>query len=152
MTRTGRFDRFFSLISNIQCRDKRELKEQLVWQYSNLRTTSLKDFFEMDKAGYYAMCDAISRELIATKQANKATLAMETKRLRSSILLRLQRYGIDTTSWVHVNKFLEQPRICGKRLYELSIEEMQNLIPKLESILDKQRDKKENERNLSTLN
>ncbi len=152
MIRTGKFDRFFSLISNIQCPDKKELKEQLVWQYSNLRTTSLKDFYEMDKAGYYNMCDAISRELIANKKASKETLVMETKRLRSSILLRLQRYGIDTTNWVNVNKFLEQPRICGKRLYELTIEEMSELIPKLESILDKQKVKKENERNMSTLN
>lgn len=60
------------------------------------------------------------------------------KRQRSGVLKRLQKLGVDTTNWVAVNTFLRNPRIAGKSLYELSGDELQSLIPKLESILKKQ--------------
>ena len=64
-----------------------------------------------------------------------------TKRLRSGILVRLQKYGVDTTDWQCVNRFLEQKKIAGKRLYEMTNDEMKELIPKLESMLKKQAEK-----------
>jgi len=61
----------------------------------------------------------------------------ETKKLRSSILKKLQLHGVDTTDWTCVNQFLENPRIAGKRLYNMTNNEMQELIKKLGSILGK---------------
>lgn len=66
----------------------------------------------------------------------------ETKKLRSSILKKLQLHGVDTTDWTCVNRFLEQPRIAGKRLYNMSNEEMLALIKKLGSILGKDSEKR----------
>lgn len=61
----------------------------------------------------------------------------EMKKLRSSILKKLQLHGVDTTDWTCVNRFLENPRIAGKRLYNMTNAEMQSLIKKLGSILSK---------------
>ena len=60
-----------------------------------------------------------------------------TKKLRSAILHRLQKHGVDTTQWANVNSFMENPRIAGKRLYDMSDDEMRAFIPKMESILAK---------------
>ncbi len=74
------------------------------------------------------------------------------KSKRSAILKRLQKHGIDTTDWRKVNAFLEQPRIAGKRLYEMSIEEMQNFIRKMESILKKDKEQQEKMKQLTLFN
>ena len=65
-----------------------------------------------------------------------------TKKLRSQILKKLQQHGVDTTDWTNVNRFMEQPRIAGKRLYNMNHEEMKSLIRKLGSILGKDADKR----------
>jgi len=67
----------------------------------------------------------------------------ETKKLRSSILKKLQLHGVDTTDWTCVNLFLENPRIAGKRLYNMSNQEMRDLIKKLGSILGKDAEKRQ---------
>lgn len=67
--------------------------------------------------------------------------AQRTKKLRSQILVKLQKHGVDTTDWSKVNQFLENPRIAGKRLYNMTHDEMQALIRKLGSILDKDAEK-----------
>ena len=66
----------------------------------------------------------------------------ETKKLRSSILKKLQKHGVDTTDWTCVNRFLENPRIAGKLLYNMNHQEMRDLIKKLGSILTKDADKR----------
>lgn len=62
----------------------------------------------------------------------------EMKRRRSAVLKRLQWLGVDTTDWGAVNAFCLAPRIAGKKFRELGCEELISLIPKLESILNKQ--------------
>jgi hypothetical protein len=76
----------------------------------------------------------------------------ETKKLRSSILKKLQLHGVDTTDWTCVNRFLENPRIAGKRLYNMSNEEMRLLIKKLGSILGKDATKKQEIERITKLN
>ena len=146
----GIYDRFFALLNQIPADDKEELKEQLVWQYSNMLTTSLKEFAKQKPNEYKRMLDdmQVQVEKCNPTQFRKA----ETKRLRSAILHRLQKYGIDTTQWPVVNKFLEQPRIAGKRLYDLSNDEMSALIPKLENILKKDMERAEREREMAINN
>jgi hypothetical protein len=79
---------------------------------------------------------------IKVAAARKTYTDPEKKRLRSSILLRLQKHGVDTTHWKNVNLFLLQPRIAGKMLFEMSVPEMKALIPKLEAILSKDEKKR----------
>lgn len=55
---------------------------------------------------------------------------------RSQVLSQLQRIGVytDNRDWHSVNAYLEQPRIAGKRLYEMCIEELDALSIKLRAI------------------
>ena len=76
----------------------------------------------------------------------------ETKKLRSSILKKLQLHGVDTTDWICVNRFLENPRIAGKRLYNMDQQEMRDLIKKLGSILGKDATKKQEIERITKLN
>lgn len=146
----GAYDRFFALLNQIPHPDKDEFKEELVWQYSNMLTTSLKEFAKQNPEEYKRML--ADMQVQAEKANPRRYLDRETKRLRSAILHRMQKYGIDTTSWAVVNRFLEQPRIAGKRLYDLSIDEMTALIPKLENILYKDMVKREQEREMAINN
>lgn len=150
MKTKGKFDKFFSLLAFMPDGDKEALKEDLVWQFSNMLTTSIKEFHDTNPEGYKRMLVKMQEEV--DKHNPKRFALLETKRLRSSILHRLQKFGVDTTDWPSVNKFLESPKIAGKRLYNMSNEEMEALIPKLESMLNKQRIQHDRERELANMN
>lgn len=150
MRTKGQFNRFYSLLSLMPDPDKEALKEDLVWQFSDLRTTSLREFHSVNPEGYARMLMMMQGEV--DRHNPKRFALLETKRLRSAILHRLQRYGVDTTCWGSVNAFLQSPRIAGKRLYNMSTEEMEALIPKLESILRKEFERKDAERHLAKCN
>ncbi len=133
--------RFFSLLKQIPKADK----EDLVWQYSHYTTTSLREFAASKPKEYEKMIEDM-QSLVNGINNN------ELKRLRSAILHRLQKHGVDTTKWENVNRFMSMPRIAGKPLYELSIEEMQSLIPKMEAILQKDKAINEKIERLACLN
>jgi hypothetical protein len=126
--------RFYSLLRQIPQANK----EEFVWQYSNLATTSLNEFYEKNPQGYRRMISDMQKlvdEINGYRPDNAKTA--ELKHLRSAILHRLQKHGVDTTDWNKVNAFMRQPRIAGKTLGEMTIEEMQEFIPKIQSILAK---------------
>ncbi|MDR0834626.1 MAG: hypothetical protein LBN93_10675 [Candidatus Symbiothrix sp.] len=131
--------RFYALLRQIPQADK----EEFVWQYSGLLTTSLNEFAERKPCEYRHMINEMQvlvNEMNghASNDANSAKRA-EEKRLRSAILHRLQKHGVNTADWNSVNAFMRQPRIAGKTLGEMSISEMQAFIPKIQSILSKDR-------------
>lgn len=129
--------RFFGLLKKLPSTSKQDL----VWQYSNMLTDSLSEFHQRDPHGYARMIADLQQlannmeqtEPEKPQQPDQRT----TKKLRSGILHRLQKHGVDTTKWACVNSFMENPRIAGKRLYDMSDDEMREFIPKLESILKK---------------
>ncbi len=124
--------RFYGLLAKLPY----SKKEDLVWQYSGMLTNSLSEFARKNPRGYERMINEmqlLANTLQIPDKPNKA----EIKRLRSAILHRLQKHGIDTTNWDKVNSFMQNPRIAGKRLYEMTEAEMQAFIPKMESILKK---------------
>ncbi len=140
--------RFYALLSRLPQTSKTEL----VWQYSNMSTDSLYEFYRSNPAAYNRMLDDMQQLVTSvTRQAGPANQA-ELKKLRSGILHRLQKHGVDTTDWSKVNQFLENPRIAGKRLYDLTEAEMRVLIPKLESILRKDKQKQAELARLTQLN
>lgn len=107
------------------------LKDDLVYQFTGGRTTSLR---EMTLGEYKQMC--------ASMRANNRGLSPETfraeiKRRRSAVLLRLQKIGVDTTDWAHVDNYCLNKKIAGKRFAAISLDELAELIPKLENILRK---------------
>lgn len=124
-------------------------KESLVWLYSGMLTTSLREFLKEKPEDYKRMIADLQMKI---NNPGKSNQDPEIKRLRSSILHRLQKHGVDTTNWASVNIFLQQPRIAGKRLYEMTGPEMQSLIKKLESILAKDEEFRNKEIRISNCN
>ena len=146
MIKHGTFDKFFALLAKMPGADK----DELIWSASGMLTTSLREFHEKNPEGFKRMLANMQIEVNKNSLANEQRLMI--KSLRSSILTRLQKHGVDTTDWACINKFLERPQIAGKRLYDMSIEEMRALIPKLESILRKDLLKREEESRFAKMN
>lgn len=127
---------FYVLLASMPGADK----EELVWEYSHKLTTSLAEFYKTKPAQYKKMISDMQRTISQSAKPDDRTkliIDRELKRRRSAILLRIQKLGVDTTNWNAVNKFMRNPRIAGKTLGEMDTEEMDLLIPKLESILKK---------------
>ena len=104
-----------------------EFKESVVSQFTNRRTTSLR---EMTRKEYDMMCDkleGVTAKLIRT--------AKDVQRKHRSQCLRLmQKLGLDTTDWTRINAFCQDPRIAGKVFSQLSNEELEQLSVKLRAI------------------
>lgn len=123
----GRFGRFFGLIKG---REKYIDKDEMVLQFTNGRTTHLH---EMKKAEFEEMCDCI-QERFSQDQSYKE----KVRKARCAVLLSVARLGISTVdNWDEVNAFLLSPKIAGKLLYEMDLEELKNLKRKLEAIIRK---------------
>ena len=115
---------FFKLIQQLP----EAKKEEIVWSYSNGATESLSAFLRDDPNGYTLMIKELNKRV-------QMEIDRETKRLRSAILTRLQKYGIDTSDWHEVNRFLELPIVIEKtkineekRVNEITKEERRNLV------------------------
>ena len=141
--------RFFALIKQLPGTDK----EDLVWQYSHMLTNSLSEFYEKRPEDYHRMISDLQQTVNEMGRAmpQKEDIA-ELKYWRSAILHRLQKYGIDTTDWSKVNGFMSQSRIAGKTLGKMTIDEMKTLVPKLESILKKEKNRRIKIEQLARLN
>lgn len=99
-------------------------KDELVQQFTDGRTTSLKE-----------MTDSEYMQMIGALEEASAPARTELKRWRSSALLRIGRLGINTIdNWDGINAFVSSSKIAGKPFYDLSIAELQVLVRKLESI------------------
>lgn len=128
-TKPTTYSRFYALLGRM-AGDREQIKEILVSRYSNGRTASLR---EMKAAEYEAMCDAMEAE-IKHPGLTELEYKRELKRLRSAVLKRMQKIGIDTTSWDAVDTFCLQPRISGKKFAQLQLHELEVMIAKLEAI------------------
>lgn len=133
--RKRNYSRFYALAKDKGI-DLEQHKETLVSQFTDGRTTSLR---EMTNAEYEDMCDCIQ----SGKQRGESNELYKERlrKARSAALNRMQRLGIDTAdrTFASVNRFCLNPRITGKPFGLLSIEELEALVPKLEAILRKSR-------------
>lgn len=135
MKKKRNYSRFYA-ICRAKSIDLSLYKEVLVAQFSAGRTNHLS---EMTDREYDDMCaclqsgKAIGEEVSSYKE--------RLRKARSGVLNRMQRLGVDTAdrSFSPVNDFCMNPRIAGKPFGELSPEELNALIPKLEAILRKPR-------------
>lgn len=144
MNKKGVHDKFFSLLSQMPGASK----EDMVWQYSGMLTTSLREFYAKKPEEYKRMV----ADLAVKAASKRAGQDQDIKKLRSAILKRLQQHGVDTADWTRVNTFLAQPRIAGKLLFEMDANEMRKLIAKLEQIFRKDAEVREYETKLSECN
>ena len=114
------YTRFYGLLRQYPGMDK----DEIVLQFTDGRTTHLT---EMNDAEYAEM-------LAALEEAARPSHA-ELKRWRSSALLRIGRLGINTIdNWDGINAFVSSPKIAGKPFYELTIQDLRDLVRKLEMI------------------
>ena len=100
-------------------------KEDLVLQWTNGRTSSLKEMSEREYT------------LMIRQLRQKVENLEEKKKARSAVLKQLQLYGIDTTDWDAVDRFCCTPRIAGKPFRYLTIPELKALRVKMLSIRNK---------------
>ncbi len=129
MRKVKNFARFYACLNSVQTVDKEDTKQSLVYQFTGGRTTSLR---EMSTKEYDAMCDSIDPKMERTIRETA-----EIKAHRSAVLKRLQKLGVDTTDWNAVDRFCLDNRIAGKKFYNLTIEELDAMIPKLIAIAKK---------------
>lgn len=120
VTNFGRFYTAIRAMSIIGDRD--EVKRQIVWQYTNGRTESLK---EMTRREYERCCDELERRNGYRDQLRKE---------RSATLKLMQKAGIDTTDWNRINAFCLDRRIAGKEFGRLSTDELSQLRLKIRAI------------------
>lgn len=111
-----------------------EQRRAMLYELTDGRTNSTKDltYAEAQYLSGFLNGAAQMADNIGTQLEQKAM-----KRMRSAVLKRLQQIGIDTTDWDNVNAYLSSKKIAGKPLYNLDYNELQALIPKLESIKKK---------------
>jgi hypothetical protein len=86
--------------------------------------------------------DELIRRLNAM-QSSRTKTPDNIRRARSVVLTLLNRLGIyaDNGDWSTVNRFLLNPRIAGKMLYELNEEELKALSRKLRAMIKKREDR-----------
>ena len=103
-------------------------------QFTDGRTESLK---EMTQQEYDEMCDCLHQGRPAGM--SRYEYEKELRYYRSGVLKRLQKLGVNTADdrLVAVNQYCQSPRIAGKPFGLLTIDELKNLIPKLEAMLKK---------------
>ena len=144
MKKTQNHSQFYVLLAKMPGVEK----EELVWEASHMLTTSLSEFLDKNPSGYKAMIANMHRTIAKMRPQNNTDI----KIYRSALLKRMQKYGIDTTDWTKVNGFLKQPKIAGKVMYDLSIDEIKNLISKMESIMTKRNIERAEIKRLEQLN
>jgi len=115
---------FYALLKRMPEMDK----ESLVLQWTDGRTSSLR---EMTEAEYNMMI----RELRGTVEDLEAK-----RKARSAVLKQLQLYGVDTSDWSIVDRFCSSPKIAGKPFRYLSTPELKCLRRKLLSMRFKARE------------
>ena len=117
------YTKFYALLR----KNPRIDKDEMVLQFTDGRTTHLPQ-----------MTDAEYEEMVATLETATNNSAAELRRWRSSALLRIGRLGINTIdNWAGINSFVSSPKIAGKRFYDLTVVELQELVRKLEIIIAK---------------
>ena len=131
------YTRFYALLRRM-AGDRDTRKETLVSRFTEGRTTSLR---EMTRKEYDAMCAAMAAEAEHSGLSGEE-YGRELKRMRSAVLKRMQRLGVDTTDWNAVDTFCRQPRIAigqPKPFARLSLSELKAMIRKLQAMLNKPR-------------
>ncbi len=117
-------------------------KEDLLSSYGAVSTKELS-VSELEELICYLQTLQQDKDIIRNK---------EIRNWRHKVLRQVAACGIDTQNWNEVNRFLIQPRIAGKHLYECSLVELKSLHRKLQNVAINIAKKKEKIRDLTMLN
>lgn len=88
-----------------------------------------------------AQLDHLIDGLRQLPEVHRREAAPEVRKARSTVLNLLDDLGIKAKNgnWKAVNDYLSQPRIAGKVLYEMNLEELKDCAKKLRAIIKKNR-------------
>lgn len=128
------YARFYALLKRMPGTDREELKKDLVLQYTNGRTESLKEVTDKE---YDAMCNAMQDT--DGRKREREIYRENLRRKRSNLLKQMQKMGIDTTDWNAIDSFCMNPRISGKVFRNLTVDELDEVFIKLKIISRKDR-------------
>lgn len=132
-TKKNDYSRFYALLKQNPMLEK----DEIVSQFTNGRTTHVS---QMSRQEFIRMCDALQFGSPTEQRAREMSL----KRARSAALLRIGRLGIPTIdNWDGINAFVANPKIAGKKFYDLGVDELNSLVRKLESIIRRGEKRKE---------
>lgn len=121
------YKRFFAVFNRLpKYSDEEGLRQQLIYEASAGRTTSLR---ELTAQEYDRLCNLLDAQVNDREQLRKE---------RSSTLRLLQLVGVKTTEWDAVDAYCQQARIAGKLFRKITIEEHRLLQRKLRAIQTKQ--------------
>lgn len=127
------YSRFYAALVKLPYRGERnDLKEQLVYDYTDGRTTHLGEMTQEE----YNRCCSVMESRVMLIDATKH-LYRQIKKSRSIALRLMTDYGVDTTSWEAVDRFCLQSKIAGKRFAWLTLAELVRLERKMRAILNK---------------
>lgn len=133
MSQITNFARFYELLRRLPyVGDKEELKESLVSQATNGRTSSLR---EVNFKEYGDLCRMM--EKLCPDGGGREEYEARRRKSRSVCLRLMQKIGIDTTDWNAVNAYCRSPKIGGKEFRELSIDELDGMSLRLRMIYRK---------------
>lgn len=124
-THPANYHRFYASLNRLPGGNTEDMKESLVWSFTDGRTTSLK---EMTQKEYNAMCASLEERTGWKEQLRKK---------RSVCLKLMQKAGIDTTDWQRVNAFCRNPKISGREFAQLGVKDLDALQVKLRAIMSK---------------
>lgn len=131
------FARFYAAFNQLsKGSDKDEMKRQLVLQYTNNRTDSLR---EVTYSEYCALCVGVERASDTTLRENYMRIMRQK---RSAALHQMQRYGVDTSDWKRVDAFCLDSRIAGKVFRQLDGDELDALTVKVRIMRRKNENKR----------
>ena len=119
---------FYSLLNRLPTSDRDALKESVVSQYTDGRTTSLRDM-------------TLMRKLVPPTHQEELRKILRQK--RSAVLHQMQLLGINTADWDKVNAFCLDSRIAGMEFRELDCEALDTLQVKLRAIRRKRENKQQ---------
>ena len=142
--------RFLSLLDtdaqiNITAMTQEALKKALIRKFhAVLAKEGMMEHKEALLAGYGVESTTeltidMLKQLIARIELIRVNDDPRLRAMRSELLTICNKMNIYVTNddWSSVNHFFESPRIAGKRLNKLTLEELTALVPKMRSILAK---------------
>ena len=127
---------FYSLLNRLPTSDRDALKESIVSQYTDGRTTSLREMTLKE----YSAAVAGMQKLVPPTYREELRKILRQKR---SAVLHQMLLGIDTADWDWVNAFCRDSRIAGKEFRELDCEALDTLQVKLRAIRRKRENKQQ---------
>lgn len=129
------FARFYKALNYLNYADKEGLKIDLVLEYTQNRTSSLK---EMKRHEYIRLCQDLEGRMRESVERRLLRAA------RSQVLHQMQIIGVNTADWNDINAFCRSPRIVGREFRYIGLEDLNKLCKKLRAIRAKKEKEEQN--------